>query len=134
MKIFCSIILIFSGLAANIVLADNMAVSEMLGTYKQRGATQPDAKAGQRLWIETFIASDGSERSCTTCHGNNLKKTGKHVRTKKLIKPMAPSVNAERLIKTRNIRKWFRRNCKWTIGRECTVVEKANLLAFIKQQ
>jgi len=134
MKMVYLNILLLTGLPADIVLADNAAVSEMLNTYKQQGATQPDAQAGQRLWIETFIASDGSKRSCTTCHGDNLKQTGKHVRTKKLIKPMAPSVNPERLIKTRNISKWFRRNCKWTIGRECTVVEKANLLAFIKQQ
>ncbi|HED16651.1 MAG TPA: DUF1924 domain-containing protein [Gammaproteobacteria bacterium] len=106
----------------------------MLDVYIQQGAVQPDAQAGKAIWLKTFIASDGSIRSCTTCHGNDLKQSGKHVKTKKLIKPMAPSVNPDRLSKTRNIRKWFRRNCKWTIGRECTVVEKASLLAFINQQ
>ncbi len=134
MKIIYTIILLLSGLSTTIVLADNTAVSEMLNVYKQQGATQPVARAGQRIWLDTFISSDGSERSCTTCHGNDLKQTGKHVRTKKLIKPMAPSVNPDRLSNTRNIRKWFKRNCKWTIGRECTAVEKANLLAFINQQ
>ena len=134
MKIVNLFILVLSGLSTGAALADRAVVSEMLYTYKLQGAIRPDAQAGQRLWLDTFIAKDGLERSCTTCHGDNLKQAGRHIRTKKLIKPMAPSVNPDRLTKTRDIKKWFKRNCKWTLGRECTAVEKADLLSFINQQ
>ena len=134
MKAVYLFILVLTDLSTGAALADRAAVSEMLYTYKLQGATKPDVQAGQRLWLDTFTAKDGLERSCTTCHGDNLKQAGRHIRTKKLIKPMAPSVNPDRLTKTRDIKKWFKRNCKWTLGRECTAVEKADLLSFIKQQ
>ncbi|MEA3244387.1 MAG: DUF1924 domain-containing protein, partial [Pseudomonadota bacterium] len=31
----------------------------------------------------------------------------------------------------KKIEKWFKRNCKWTLGRECTAQEKADFLAYI---
>ncbi|MFK5970948.1 MAG: DUF1924 domain-containing protein [Candidatus Marithrix sp.] len=30
------------------------------------------------------------------------------------------------------IRKWFKRNCKWTLGRECNAQEKGDILKFIQ--
>ncbi|GMR20142.1 MAG: hypothetical protein BMS9Abin36_0737 [Gammaproteobacteria bacterium] len=87
------------------------------------------------LWSKTIEGDERfPERSCTSCHTNKLKQEGKHIKTKKVIDPMAPSVNPDRLSSIREIRKWFKRNCKWTLGRECTPYEKANLLAYIKQQ
>ena len=61
----------------------------------------------------------------------NLTATGKHVRTGKPIKPMSPTVNPERLTSSKDIEKWFLRNCKWTLGRECSPQEKADLLLYI---
>ena len=45
---------------------------------------------------------------------------------------MAPSVNAARLSSRKQIEKWFKRNCKWTLGRECSAQEKGDLLAYLK--
>ena len=79
--------------------------------------------------------------SCAACHrltdpvGLTLEVfdvAGRHVRTQKPIAPMAPSVNHERLSDTRSIEKWLRRNCKWTLGRECTPQEKGDLLMYLK--
>ncbi|MCP4267412.1 MAG: DUF1924 domain-containing protein, partial [Candidatus Brocadiaceae bacterium] len=67
-----------------------------------------------------------------TCHGSDLNQAGKHVRTNKLIKAMAPSANPERYTKVKKIKKWFLRNCKWTLGRECTAQEKGDVLAYLK--
>ncbi len=45
---------------------------------------------------------------------------------------MAVSVNPERFTKTKKIKKWFKRNCKWAWGRECTAQEKGNFLTYFK--
>ena len=109
------------------------AVSELEAKYQAQGAGSFSAAAGEALWNKTFIdAKSGQERKCTTCHTNDLTKTGKHVKTGKAIKPMAPSANPKRLTEIKKIKKWFVRNCKWTLGRECTAQEKGDVLAFLK--
>jgi len=135
MKKLYLLIIVLSSLFVATVRADSAAVTELFHQYAQEGVTRPDAIVGQRLWSKTFAAEgEIAERSCSSCHGENLKQVGKHVKTNKLIEPMAPSVNPARLTKTREINKWLKRNCKWTLGRECTATEKANLLAYIRQQ
>ena len=80
------------------------------------------------------LATPLSEIPTFIDHSADLTSTGKHVRTGKKIKPLAPSVNPKRLTDTKKIEKWFKRNCKWTLGRECTPQEKGNVLAFIKSK
>ena len=68
--------------------------------------------------------------SCSTCHGSDLMQEGKHVITGRRIAPMSPRANAERFTDAAKAKKWFRRNCKEVVGRECTAAEKADLLKF----
>ncbi len=103
------------------------AVDELLARYQAEGAQSIDAARGERLWMQQH-----GDRSCTSCHGKDLTKPGKHQRTGKTIEPMAPSVNPERLTDVRKIEKWFLRNCKWTLGRECSAQEKADILAWLR--
>ncbi len=134
MKTTYLFILLFTGLATGNVAAETSTINELLNLYKQQGAATPNAQAGQRLWHKTFTGTvPFTERSCTSCHGDDLKRVGKHVKTNKIIKPMAPSVNPGRLSKTSKVEKWFKRNCKWTLDRECTATEKANILVYLKQ-
>ncbi|NEX20168.1 DUF1924 domain-containing protein [Thiorhodococcus mannitoliphagus] len=94
-----------------------------------------DAAAGKAGWVKEYPQADGSPaRSCATCHGTDLKQSGKHAKTGKVIEPMAPSVNPQRLSDEKKIAKWLLRNCKWTLGRECSAEEKADFLAYIKTQ
>ena len=110
-------------------------VDEQLAAYRASGAGPFNAQKGEQLWRqEVMNAKDGRTRSCTTCHGNNLRSTGKHIKTGKVIEPLSPAVNAERLSSAKKIRKWFKRNCKWTWGRECTLQEKGDLLSFMRNQ
>ncbi len=108
-------------------------VDELLVKYRLQGADSLSAEAGQKLWNQEFTRK-GKIRQCSTCHTNDLRNYGKHARTGKIIKPMAKSVNPKRLTKLKKIRKWLKRNCKWTLGRECTPQEKANLLIYIQSQ
>ena len=51
-----------------------------------------------------------------------------------LYDPMAPCVNPKRLTERRQAEKWFKRNCKRTLGRACTAQEKGDLLSFLRNQ
>jgi hypothetical protein len=100
-----------------------------LQTYRQQGIDQFDEHKGQQLWNLNV-----NERSCTSCHGDNPAIAGKHVKTGKIIQPMALSVNAERYQDAKKIEKWFLRNCKWTFDRQCSTQEKADILSWLSSQ
>jgi hypothetical protein len=94
-----------------------------------------DAAAGAAGWTQEYPQADGSAaRSCATCHGRDLTKPGRHAVTNKVIEPLAPSVNPQRMSDQAKVEKWLRRNCRWTLGRECTPEEKADFISFIETQ
>ena len=120
---------------SNIAMANNTAVTQLLDDYQLQGVSVGNAQSGEQLWNKTFSGkAPFTERSCSTCHTDNLKNKGKHARTGKELKPLAPSANNQSLSDTKKIKKWFKRNCKWTLGRECTAQEKSDILTFINQQ
>jgi len=105
----------------------------LLNSYQAEGAAQFSAQRGKQFWATKHADKKGGPaRSCSACHSNDLTRMGKHIRTGKVIKPMAPSVNAARLTKARKMKKWLHRNCKWVLGRTCTAQEKGDILTFIK--
>ncbi|MDQ6991696.1 MAG: DUF1924 domain-containing protein [Mariprofundaceae bacterium] len=135
MRILCVMMgMLFFAPAA---MAENL-IPEMLKTYQVDGAKNFDAKAGEALWHKEYAAPEGAEntknRSCQACHGVDLSKSGEHIRTGKVIDPMALSVNPQRFSEAKKIRKWFRRNCKWVMGRVCTAQEKGDILTYLQQQ
>ncbi len=134
MKINIPIMALLISVPLSFAHADTQTLNKLLQVYVAEGAINPDVEQGKQLWQKIFKA-DGefSERSCATCHTQDLTAIGKHVKTNKEIKPMAPSVNPERLSNSKKMMKWFKRNCKWTLGRECTAQEKANLLLYINK-
>ncbi|MFV2061287.1 MAG: DUF1924 domain-containing protein [Gammaproteobacteria bacterium] len=113
---------------------DSTAVDSLLQQYQQQSKVNFSEQTGSALWQKEFLSANGMRRSCSSCHTQNLTVIGKHVKTQKIIKPLAPSVNSTRLTKVKTIKKWFKRNCKWTLGRECTPQEKGHLLTFINSQ
>lgn len=110
-------------------------VDDLLKQYRAAGATSFTVEAGEKLWERGVLdPRSGETRRCSTCHTADLKRTGKHAQTGKAIKPLAPSVNPERLTDKAHVEKWLSRNCKWTYSRECTPQEKGDALAFIKSR
>jgi len=111
------------------------AMEEAFKLYSGKENLVFDADRGKALWNKKVISKkDGKERDCNACHGKDFTKSGEHVKTGKTIDPMALSVNKERFTKLKKIKKWFKRNCKWTFGRECTNQEKGDLLKYLSQQ
>lgn len=122
--------LIGSLLAASIAWA-TPATDELFARYKSEGANSFDAERGKKDWTKEVKNGSGEMMSCGSCHGPDLTKPGKHHKTGKVIEPMAPSVNPERLTDAKKIEKWFKRNCNDAWGRECTAQEKGDVLKFL---
>lgn len=93
----------------------------------QEAKTTPNVTRGQAF----FTSKQGGEWSCATCHGTPPTGTGKHATTGKPIGPMAPAFNPERFTDAAKSDKWFRRNCKDVLARECTAAEKVDVLAYL---
>jgi len=111
-------------------VANATVLDDLIADYQSASGQTLDAKSGEKLWKDKHAQS----RSCRTCHGDHLRGPGKHIKTKKKIEAMSPSVNAKRFTKVKFIEKWFKRNCQWTWGRECTAAEKGQILMFLKDQ
>lgn len=108
-------------------------VDERLKAYQAQGVESFDAERGNAMWNRYYThAKADKPRSCSSCHTDNPRAMGKHARTGKAIEPLAPSVNPKRLTEVREIEKWFLRNCKWTVGRECTPQEKGDILSYLR--
>ncbi len=112
------------------------SVDALLETYRgHHGAAEFDARAGATLWVQPFShATPPATRSCASCHTDDPRRSGRHLRTKKSIDPLAPSANPKGMVNIAKTRKWLKRNCQWTLGRECTAQEKGDLLTFLKNQ
>jgi cytochrome c peroxidase len=86
---------------------------------------------GKKFFAAENTNKKGEKVSCTTCHTQDPKATGK-TRAGKPIEPMAPSVNKERFTDMAKVEKWFKRNCKDVYDRECTLLEKGDFVAYMK--
>ena len=47
---------------------------------------------------------------------------------------MAVSANPKRYTNKADVEKWFKRNCKQVLGRECTPAEKGDFITFMMSQ
>ena len=127
--------LVARGTAALLALAACAAVlpayalnaTEQAASYAAQSGQTPQPARGQ----EFFTAKHGHEWSCASCHTAKPTVDGKHASTGKVIRPMAPSANAERFTDAAKTEKWFRRNCNDVVGRECSTSEKADVIAWL---
>jgi mono/diheme cytochrome c family protein len=78
-----------------------------------------------------FKSKHGAEWSCSSCHTDNPAAPGKHAKTDKPIKPMAPAANPERFTDSAKVAKWFKRNCGDVLDRPCTAQEKGDFLSYL---
>lgn len=115
--------------------ASEAVVDSMLKQYQAEGAGEFDASRGEQLWQQKRMQPKMEKMvNCASCHTDNLRQSGSHMRTGKVIEPLSPTANPKRLTDPAHIEKWFLRNCKWTLGRECTVQEKGDFLLYIQSK
>ena len=115
-------------LALPLAAAANPILDAYRAQAKQESAAFKDftAAAGQKLYT-----TKGAEVSCSSCHTDSPKLEGKHVKTNKVIAPMAPSVNPKRFSDAANVEKWFKRNCNDVLKRACSTQEKGDFITYM---
>jgi cytochrome c peroxidase len=102
---------------------------QILALYQQQAGGASVAR-GEKFFFAKVTQASGEIASCTSCHTDNPKAVGK-TRAHKPIDPLAPVANRERLTDPAKVEKWFKRNCKDVLARECTAQEKADFVAFL---
>ena len=91
------------------------------------------ATRGETLFRETYGGGKPDTPSCTTCHSTSPEQIGR-TRAGKVVDPMALSRTPQRYADFKKTEKWFRRNCKSVLGRECTPIEKGDFITFMTKK
>jgi len=105
---------------------------EILASIQKEAAGTSGFQGFSAVRGESFFKQKhGNEWSCTSCHTDNPAVPGKHDKTGKTIKPLAPSANAQRFTSQEKVAKWFKRNCNDVLGRVCTAQEKGDVLTYL---
>lgn len=99
----------------------------LLQQYAAQAGVSPSSEKGRIF----FVTKHGRAWACASCHGDPPVSSGRHASTSKVIEPLAPGYSAERFTNTAKTEKWFRRNCKDVLARECTMEEKASILSYL---
>lgn len=105
---------------------------EILAAIKVNAASTPGSQDFSAIRGENFFKTKhGNEWSCTSCHTDKPAAEGKHAKTDKPIKPIAPAANEERFTDMKKVQKWFKRNCNDVLDRLCTPQEQGDVLAYL---
>lgn len=118
---------VVSGLAWMPVHAADTTIAQQLAHWSAQAGTPGDAARGRAF----FDRKHDTQWSCASCHGTPATRPGKHASTGKTIDPLAPAFNPKAFTDSARVQKWFRRNCRDVLSRECTATEKADVLAYL---
>jgi hypothetical protein len=114
-------------LAGVAVAAAETSPGSLLTDYSRMAGAPGRAVQGRDL----FTTRHGGEWACSDCHTPIPSAQGRHASTGKAIQPLAPVANPDRFTDAAKVEKWFRRNCRDVLSRECTPQEKADVLAWL---
>jgi len=126
---------------ATVVLAAPTAFAatpaDLLGTYEAEARradaafTGFSAARGDELYRGRVTAVGSGSTTCASCHSSDPLQPGRHARTGKTIAPLAPAANPGRLTDPAKAEKWFGRNCRDVLARDCTAQEKGDFVRFL---
>ncbi|WP_291987157.1 DUF1924 domain-containing protein [Candidatus Accumulibacter sp. ACC007] len=91
------------------------------------------AARGEAFHRQSFAGGKADTPACTSCHANDPRTSGQ-TPAGKAIDPVALSASPGRYADPAKVEKWFKRNCKEVLGRECTAQEKGDWLSFMISQ
>ena len=124
-------IYILAGLLLGLVLSAAQAADTtpqaQLDKWTVAAGRAGDVTKGDLVFNQKY----GDVWSCSSCHNSPPTTKGKHASTSKPIQPLAPAFNAEAFTDNAKIDKWFKRNCRDVMKRECTPAEKLDVLAYL---
>ena len=121
------------GASTTVTTVQAQGASDLLAALERAARSeQPSFGGFSAERGKTFFAqSHGGDWSCASCHTGDPRAAGRHAVTGKPIEPLAPSAHAARLTDAAKVDKWFRRNCRDVLARECTAAEKGDVVAYL---
>lgn len=129
-----NIFLIALTLSATIALSAEAGPREdIIAGFMAEGAGPANPANGEAMYNANYGTGKVETPKCQSCHGATPQQGGE-TRTAKPIDPMAVSKTPDRFTDKKKVDKWFLRNCKGVIGRECTAQEKVDFLTFMAGQ
>jgi len=110
-------------------------LAEFLAQARQEDPsfTEFSAERGKVFFHAKQAGGKPDTPSCTTCHTETPQAKGR-TRAGKEIDPIAVSGKPTRFTDPAEVGKWFGRNCKSVLGRECTAAEKGDFITFMTGQ
>jgi cytochrome c peroxidase len=132
-------------LAQGISATQTDIMTKLIATYAEKAKTEAAARAkGKPFAVEQFTAENGrqifmmsrnwegdQQPACAACHTEDPKNEGKHIESKKPIKPLAPAANPERFTDVQKVEKNFAIHCRDVYSRDCTSAEKGHFLTYL---
>lgn len=112
---------------ASVASAAATTPAQQLQRFAAEAGRPGDAGTGQAF----FATTHGGRWSCASCHRSQPLQAGRHASTGKAIDPLAPGANPAAFTDAARVDKWFRRNCRDVLARECSAAEKADVLAYL---
>ena len=132
---------------------------QILAAYAAQARTQNpsfagfSAERGEAFYLETHMVKGAGMVSCASCHLKDARYSvlahqtdipcrtchvindwehpdPKHAK-KRRIEPFAPSANPKRLSDPRYVETFLRLNCLMLLNRECTTLEKGDVLTYL---
>jgi hypothetical protein len=100
-----------------------------VAAYGKQAGQAASPERGQKFFSTNFGREFGW--SCSSCHGAPPTREGRDQVSDKAIAPFAPAFNDKRFTDRAKVENHFRQNCKDVVGRECTPLEKADVLAWV---
>ena len=153
MRIVLMMIVAFhAGIGAATEPEDFLAAYAEQAKQADRGFKEFSAERGRAFYFRKHRIDDGSELSCASCHhADPRKETIAHEgqfpcrachitlhkpsdarsSAKRQMPPLAPAANPDRFTREGNVEAWFGWNCNLLLKRECTPVEKGDLITWL---
>lgn len=122
--------------ASQTALAANAARNAILAAYATQAKSENPAFAGfsaQRgeALYRSKNSANPDAASCATCHTDDPTRAGRHVKTGRVIEPVAVSANPKRFTDAEKVEERFVRDCKSILGRTCSATEKGDYVTFL---
>lgn len=92
------------------------------------------SQRGEKLFRTKWAGGDTRTPSCTACHTEDPRGSGRNAKTGREIGPVAVSANPKRFTDKGEVEKQFGRDCKSVLGRKCTSLEKGDYVTFMVGQ
>ncbi len=106
-------------------------VQDIIQGYAQAaGVSGFSAADGKAFFLGQHQGGNPDLPSCATCHTQDPRNAGRTTVGKE-IAPMALSKSPDRFSDPAKVEKWFGRNCRNVVGRDCTAAEKGAVLTWL---